>query len=215
MTAHEMSDGTERARPPRRAVPASASANVPTQPEVEAAVRTLIRWAGDDPEREGLLQTPGRVARAFREFFAGYAADPSDILQRTFTEIDGYDEMVTLRDIPLASHCEHHMVPFVGRAHVAYIPNRRVVGISKIARVVDAFARRLQIQEKLTVQIAAAINSVLKPLGVAVVIEAEHMCMTCRGVNKPGVATVTSHMLGVFRQNEATRREFLAMIRAK
>ncbi len=188
---------------------------MPSQQEVEAAVRTLIRWAGDDPTREGLLQTPGRVARSYREFFAGYAADPDEILKRTFTEIDGYDEMVTLRDIPLASHCEHHMVPFVGRAHVGYIPNRRVVGISKIARVVDAFARRLQIQEKLTVQIASAISRVLKPLGVAVVIEAEHMCMTCRGVNKPGVATVTSHMLGAFRQNEATRREFLAMIRAK
>lgn len=177
-------------------------------------MRTLIRWAGDDPSREGLLQTPSRVMRSYGEFFAGYAADPEEILQRTFTEIEGYDEMVTLRDIPLSSHCEHHMVPFVGKAHVAYIPDRRVVGISKIARVVDAFARRLQIQEKLTVQIAASIDHVLKPLGVAVVIAAEHMCMTCRGVNKPGVATVTSHMRGVFRQNPATRREFLAMIKA-
>lgn len=178
-------------------------------------MRTLIRWAGDDPAREGLLQTPTRVMRSYAEFFAGYTADPEEILQRTFTEIEGYDEMVTLRDIPLASHCEHHMVPFVGKAHVGYIPDRRVVGISKIARVVDAFARRLQIQEKLTVQIATSIDHVLKPLGVAVVIAAEHMCMTCRGVNKPGVATVTSHMRGVFRQNPATRREFLAMIRAQ
>ncbi|MEZ5965244.1 MAG: GTP cyclohydrolase I FolE [Planctomycetota bacterium] len=187
----------------------------PTPEEVEEAVRTLIRWAGDDPAREGLLQTPARVMRSYAEFFAGYTADPEEILQRTFTEIEGYDEMVTLRDIPLSSHCEHHMVPFVGKAHVAYIPDRRVVGISKIARVVDAFARRLQIQEKLTVQIAASIDHVLKPLGVAVVIAAEHMCMTCRGVSKPGVATVTSHMRGVFRQNPATRREFLAMIKAQ
>jgi GTP cyclohydrolase I len=211
-----MRDGNPRSRPGRRPeAPRRAVAAAPTMADVEAAVRTLIRWAGDDPEREGLRHTPARVARAYREFFAGYGADPNEILKRTFTEIDGYDEMVTLRDIPLASHCEHHMVPFVGRAHVAYIPNHRVVGISKIVRVVEAFARRLQIQEKLTVQIASSIDTVLKPHGVAVVIEAEHMCMTCRGVNKPDVATVTSHMLGEFRENESTRREFLAMIRGK
>jgi GTP cyclohydrolase I len=188
--------------------------DAPTREQAEEAVRTLIRWAGDDPEREGLRHTPQRVTRAFDEFFAGYDADPAAILRRTFSETDGYDEMVTLRDIPVASHCEHHMVPFVGKAHVAYIPDHRVVGLSKIARVVDAFARRLQIQEKLTVQIADAIDAVLKPRGVAVVIEAEHMCMSCRGVNKPGVATVTSRMLGLFRRDARTRREFLAMIRA-
>lgn len=189
--------------------------DAPTREQAEEAVRTLIRWAGDDPDREGLRLTPKRVARAYDELFSGYAADPAEILKRTFSEIEGYDEMVTLRDIPMSSHCEHHMLPFLGKAHVGYIPEKRVVGISKIARVVDAFARRLQIQEKLTVQIAASIDHVLKPLGVAVVIAAEHMCMTCRGVNKPGVATVTSHMRGVFRQNPATRREFLAMIRAQ
>lgn len=186
----------------------------PTREQAEEAVRTLIRWAGDDPDREGLRLTPKRVARAFDEFFAGYAADPAEILKRTFSEIEGYDEMVTLRDIPMSSHCEHHMLPFLGKAHVGYIPEKRVVGISKIARVVDAFSHRLQIQEKLTVQIADALNTVLSPRGVAVVIEAEHLCMTCRGVNKPGVATVTSHMLGLFRRDASTRREFLAMIRA-
>lgn len=187
----------------------------PTREQAEEAVRTLIRWAGDDPDREGLRLTPKRVARAFDELFAGYAADPAEILQRTFSEIEGYDEMVTLRDIPMSSHCEHHMLPFLGKAHVGYIPEKRVVGISKIARVVDAFSHRLQIQEKLTVQIADALNTVLSPRGVAVVIEAEHLCMTCRGVNKPGVATVTSHMLGLFRRDASTRREFLAMIRAR
>ena len=187
----------------------------PTREQAEEAVHTLIRWAGDDPDREGLRLTPKRVARAFDELFAGYAADPAEILQRTFSEIEGYDEMVTLRDIPMSSHCEHHMLPFLGKAHVGYIPEKRVVGISKIARVVDAFSHRLQIQEKLTVQIADALNTVLSPRGVAVVIEAEHLCMTCRGVNKPGVATVTSHMLGLFRRDASTRREFLAMIRAR
>jgi len=186
----------------------------PTREQAEEAVRTLIRWAGDDPDREGLRLTPKRVARAYDELFAGYAADPAEILKRTFSEIEGYDEMVTLRDIPMSSHCEHHMLPFLGKAHVGYIPEKRVVGISKIARVVDVFAHRLQIQEKLTVQIADALNTVLSPRGVAVVIEAEHLCMTCRGVNKPGVATVTSHMLGLFRRDASTRREFLAMIRA-
>ena len=185
----------------------------PTREKAEEAVRTLIAWAGDDPGREGLLDTPKRVVNAYREFFVGYEGSPEEVLERTFEETDGYDEMVTLRGIELFSHCEHHMVPFIGRAHVAYLPNHRVVGISKIARVVEIYARRLQIQEKLTVQIASAIDGVLEPRGVAVVIEAEHHCMTTRGVQKPGVKTVTSHMLGAFRRDPATRREFLAMIR--
>ncbi len=185
----------------------------PSQEEAEAAVRTLLAWAGDDPDREGLLETPGRVTRAYGEFFAGYGQDPEAYLAKTFEDVAGYDEMVTLRDIPLHSFCEHHMVPFVGKAHVAYLPDQRVVGLSKIGRVVDLYARRLQIQEKLTAQIAAAIESILQPKGVAVVIEATHQCMTARGVRKPGTVTVTSRMLGRFRDNDSTRREFLAMIR--
>jgi GTP cyclohydrolase I len=184
----------------------------PTRAEAEAAVRTLLRWAGDDPDREGLIGTPERVVRAYEEFFAGYTQDPVDILQRTFEETDGYDEMVVLRDIRLESHCEHHMVPIIGKAHVAYLPDRRVVGISKLARVVEVFAKRLQIQEKLTSQIANAINEVLQPKGVAVVIEAAHECMTTRGIHKPGVTMVTSRMLGAFRNSPATRREFMALI---
>lgn len=184
----------------------------PSSEEVQAAVRTLIRWAGDDPEREGLLETPARVGRAFQEFFEGYTQDPEEILQTTFEEVLGYDEIVCVKDIPLMSHCEHHMVPFMGLAHVAYLPDRRVVGLSKLARVVDTYARRLQIQEKLTVQIADAIERVLQPRGVAVVIEAQHHCMTMRGVRKPGASTVTSRMLGLFRSNAATRQEFLSMI---
>lgn len=184
----------------------------PGREEVEQAVRTLIRWAGDDPDREGLLDTPGRVADAYREFFAGYSADPEDILRRTFEETEGYDEMVLLRDVRFESHCEHHMAPIIGRAHIAYLPHRRVIGISKLARAVDIYARRLQIQEKMTVQIANAINEVLQPKGVAVVIEASHQCMTTRGVHRPGVLMTTSRMLGAFRENMATRREFLAMI---
>ncbi len=184
----------------------------PSRAEAEEAVRTLIRWAGDHPEREGLRETPARVARAYEEFFAGYDADPEDILRRTFEETDGYDEMVLLRDIRLESHCEHHMVPIIGKAHVAYLPDHRVVGISKLARVVEVYARRLQIQEKLTVQIATAINRVLEPKGVAVVIEAAHECMTTRGVHTPGVTMVTSHMLGAFRDDPTTRREFLGLI---
>ncbi len=184
----------------------------PTQAEAEAAVRTLLRWAGDDPEREGLLDTPARVVRSYRELFAGYGVDPTALLERTFEEVEGYDEIILLRDIRLESYCEHHMVPIIGRAHVGYLPNRRVVGISKLARVVDAFSKRLQIQEKLTVQIANAINSVLQPKGVAVVIEASHQCMTTRGVHKPGVGMVTSTMLGAFRSNPDTRRELLSMI---
>lgn len=180
--------------------------------EAEEAVRTLIRWTGDDPDREGLLGTPERVVRAYEEFFAGYAEDATELLSRTFEETDGYDEMVVLRDIGFESHCEHHMVPFVGRAHVGYLPRHRVVGISKLARVVDAYAKRLQIQEKMTAQIANAIDTVLQPRGVAVVVEAKHQCMTTRGVHKPDVAMVTSRMLGAFRDDAMTRREFLAMI---
>ena len=191
---------------------AAASTDRPTREEAEAAIRTLLRWAGDDPTREGLVDTPARVARAYEEFFAGYAIDPVALLERTFEETDGYDEIVLLRDIRLESHCEHHMVPIIGRAHVAYLPHRRVVGISKLARVVEAYARRLQIQEKLTAQIANTIQQVLEPRGVAVVIEAAHQCMTTRGVHKPGVAMVTSRMLGAFRHDPTTRREVLAMI---
>ena len=184
----------------------------PTRAEAEAAMRVLLRWTGDDVAREGLIDTPARVVRAYEEFFQGYGVDPVDLLQRTFEETDGYDEMVVLRDIPFESHCEHHVVPIIGKAHVAYLPNRRVVGISKLARVVDAYARRLQKQEKLTAQIANAVQDVLAPKGVAVVIEAQHQCMTTRGVRKQGVSMVTSRMLGAFRTNPATRREFLAMV---
>lgn len=187
----------------------------PTREEAEHAIRTLIRWAGDDASREGLLDTPSRVARAYEDFFRGYAEDPEAILSRTFEEIEGYDEMVILRDIRVESHCEHHMVPIIGVAHVAYLPNRRVVGISKLARVVDAYARRLQIQEKLTAQIANTINDVLQPRGVAVVIEAGHECMSTRGVHKPGVSMVTSRMLGAFRDDPSTRREFLSMVQGR
>lgn len=190
----------------------AASTDRPSREEAEAAIRTLLRWAGDDPTREGLVDTPARVARAYEEFFAGYAIDPVALLERTFEETDGYDEIVLLRDIRLESHCEHHMVPIIGRAHVAYLPHRRVVGISKLARVVEAYARRLQIQEKLTAQIANTIQQVLEPRGVAVVIEAAHQCMTTRGVHKPGVTMVTSRMLGAFRNDPTTRREVLAMI---
>lgn len=191
---------------------APADVDRPGRDEAEAAVRTLLRWAGDDPGREGLKDTPSRVVRAYEEFFSGYGVDPVDVLKRTFEETDGYDEMVLLRDIRFESHCEHHLAPIIGCAHVAYLPHRRVVGISKLARLVEAFARRLQIQEKMTVQIANAINDVLEPKGVAVVIEAAHQCMTTRGVHKPGVTMVTSRMLGAFRDDPTTRREFLAMI---
>jgi GTP cyclohydrolase I len=184
----------------------------PSREEAEAAVRTLIRWAGDDPDREGLRGTPDRVVRSYEEFFAGYGEDPVALLERTFEEIDGYDEMVVLRDIRLESHCEHHMVPIIGKAHVADLPGKRVVGISKLARVVEVYARRLQIQEKLTAQVANTIQAVLQPRGVAVVIEAGHQCMTTRGVHKPGVTMVTSRMLGAFRDDPRTRQEFLTMI---
>jgi GTP cyclohydrolase I len=192
--------------------PLSKAAGRPTREEAEEAVRTLLRWAGEDPAREGLLDTPGRVTRAYREFFAGYEVDPRTVLERTFEEIDGYDEIVLLRDIRVESHCEHHMLPIIGRAHVAYLPDRRVVGISKLARVVEAFSKRLQIQEKLTAQIANTLNDVLRPRGVAVVIEAVHQCMSMRGVHKPGVSMVTSRMFGAFRDDPSTRKELLAMI---
>jgi GTP cyclohydrolase I len=184
----------------------------PSQAEAEAAVRTLIRWAGDDPLREGLVQTPGRVVRAYTEFFSGYLSDPMDILATTFSEVDGYDEMVVLKDIRFESYCEHHMVPIIGRAHVAYLPDHRVVGISKLARLVDTYAKRLQIQEKMTVQIADALNTVLQPKGVGVILEAAHQCMSTRGVHKPGTSLVTSRMLGAFREDPSTRREFLSII---
>jgi len=185
----------------------------PSRDEAETAVRTLLRWAGDDPSREGLRDTPARVARAYEDWFSGYADDPVIFLQRTFEEVEGYDEMVVLRDIRFESHCEHHLAPIIGRAHVGYLPVRKVVGISKLARVVDAYARRLQVQEKMNAQIANCIQQVLEPKGVAVVIEAAHQCMTTRGVHKPGVTMVTSTMLGAFREDSRTRREFLSMIR--
>jgi GTP cyclohydrolase I len=207
-------------RPPKRSqhvaqidkAPPIRADHRPSRAEAEKAVETLIRWAGDDPTREGLRSTPERVVNAYGNFFAGYQVDPVELLQRTFEEIDGYDEMVLLRNIRIESHCEHHMVPILGCAHVAYLPNKRVVGISKLARVVDAYAHRLQIQEKMTAQIANTFNDVLEPKGVAVVIEAAHQCMTTRGVHKPGVTMVTSRMLGRFRTDASTRREFLALI---
>jgi GTP cyclohydrolase I len=184
----------------------------PTREDALRAVETLIRWAGDDPAREGLLGTPDRVVKAYEEFFEGYSVDPLDLLKRTFEEVEGYDEMVLLRDIRFESHCEHHMAPIIGKAHVAYMPNNRVVGISKLARIVEAYAKRLQIQEKMTAQIANTIDEVLQPKGVAVVIEASHQCMTTRGIHKPGTSMVTSRMLGMFRTNASTRREFLALV---
>jgi GTP cyclohydrolase I len=184
----------------------------PERAEVEAAVRTIIRWAGDDPGREGLIETPARVVRALEEFFCGYAENPVAILQKSFEEVDGYDEMVVLRDVRFESHCEHHIAPIVGRAAVAYVPRGRVVGISKLARVVQAFAKRLQIQEKLTAQIANTIETVLQPKGVGVVIKAVHHCMTTRGVHKPDSSLVTSRMLGCFRDDAELRRQFLGMI---
>ena len=198
--------------PPVRLAEPLEELRCPDRAEVEAAVRTLIRWAGDDPDREGLVGTPDRVAQAYREYFAGYDDDPVEILQRTFEETDGYDEIVLLRDIGFESHCEHHLAPIIGKAHVAYFPAKRVVGISKLARVVEVYAKRLQLQEKMTAQIANTLDEVLQPLGTAVVIEAEHQCMTSRGVHKPGVTMVTSRLLGVFRDNPTTRRELLSMI---
>ena len=187
-------------------------AQKPSREEAKKAVETLLLWAGDDPTRPGLINTPDRVVRAYEEYFRGYKEDPYELLGRTFDETDGYDEMVVLKDIPFASHCEHHIAPIIGKAHVAYLPDVKVVGISKLARLVEVYGKRLQIQEKMTAQIANTLNAVLEPKGVAVVIEAAHECMTTRGVDKPGVNMVTSRMLGAFRTDGATRRELLAMI---
>jgi len=184
----------------------------PSRAEAEDAVRTLLRWTGDDPAREGLVETPARVVRAFEDWFAGYSEDPDEFLARTFEEVDGYDEIIVLRDIRFESHCEHHLAPIIGKVHIGYLPDRKVVGISKLARVVEVYARRLQVQEKMNAQIANCIQHALEPRGVAVVIEGAHQCMTTRGVHKPGVKMVTSTMLGEFRKNPLTRREFLAII---
>tara|TARA_B100001778_G_C18509931_1_gene593700 strand:- start:289 stop:876 length:588 start_codon:yes stop_codon:yes gene_type:complete len=184
----------------------------PTRKEAEDAVRTLISWAGDDPKREGLIETPKRVVKSYEEFYAGYDQDPVEILSKVFEEIEGYDEIVLVKDILLESHCEHHMVPILGKAHVAYLPDKRVVGLSKLARVVDLYAKRLQTQETMTAQIADTINEVLKPKGVAVVIDAEHQCMSSRGVSKKGTSTVTSRMLGAFRDSQKSRMEFMNLI---
>ena len=186
--------------------------NKPTREEAEEAVRTLISWAGDDPTREGLIETPKRVVKSYEEFYEGYGQDPEEILSKVFSEIEGYDEIVLVKDIPLQSQCEHHMVPIIGKAHVAYLPDQRVVGLSKLARVVDMYGKRLQTQETMTAQIADTIDRVLQPKGVAVVIDAEHQCMSSRGVNKHGSSTITSRMLGVFRDNQKSRMEFLNLI---
>ncbi|HWY63260.1 MAG TPA: GTP cyclohydrolase I FolE [Rhizomicrobium sp.] len=197
---------------PKIVMPKAKLPKRPSRQEAEQAVQTLLRWAGDDPSREGLADTPARVAKAFEEWFSGYGQDPEEYLKRTFEEIEGYDDMVVLKDIRFESHCEHHLAPIIGRVHVGYLPTKRVVGISKLARVVEAYARRLQVQEKMNAQIANTIQKVLRPKGVAVVIEAVHQCMTTRGVHKTGVTMVTSTMLGAFRDNDVTRREFLAVI---
>jgi GTP cyclohydrolase I len=189
-----------------------AVASRPSREKAEAAIRTLLKWAGDDPAREGLRETPERVARAFEDWFSGYNEDPEEFLRRTFEEVEGYDDMVVLKDIRFESHCEHHLAPIIGKVHIGYLPKNKVVGISKLARVVDTFARRLQVQETMNAQIANCIQRVLEPKGVAVVIEATHQCMTTRGVHKPGVTMVTSSMSGEFRKNPLTRREFLSVI---
>jgi len=196
-----------KAKKPSPAAPAEVS-----RADAEAAVRTLLSWAGDDPAREGLLDTPKRVVDAYRDWFSGYAIEPEDYLRRTFEEVGGYDEMIVLRDITFESHCEHHMAPIIGRAHVGYLPTNKVVGISKLARVVDGYARRFQVQEKLTAQIASCIHDVLKPRGVGVVVDAVHQCMTTRGVHKRAVSMVTSRMMGTFREDARTRAEFLQFI---
>ncbi|HEX2580858.1 MAG TPA: GTP cyclohydrolase I FolE [Dongiaceae bacterium] len=184
----------------------------PSQKEAEDAVRTLILWAGDDPDREGLRETPRRVVRSYREFFSGYQVNPEKLLQKFFLETNGYDEMVLLKDMRFESHCEHHIAPIIGRAHIAYIPNKRVIGISKMARLLDVYAKRLQIQEKMTAQIATTLDRVLQPLGVGVIVDASHQCMTTRGVHKPGTSMITSHMLGSFRNQDSTRKEFLSLV---
>lgn len=197
----------------RRSEPAPVSR--PSREEAEAAVRTLIAWAGDDPDREGLVDTPKRVAKAYGELFAGYRENASAILERVFEEVAGYDDLVLVRDIPFHSHCEHHMVPFVGKAHIAYYPEKGVVGLSKLARVVDVFARRLQTQEALTAQIVSSIDDGLKPRGIAVMLEAEHMCMAMRGVQKPGVSTITTQFTGVFRDDPTEQVRFMTMVRSR
>lgn len=202
-----------RVKAPAKGPGKSPSLSKPSRAEAEEAVRTLIRWAGDDPAREGLVGTPDRVVRAYEEFYAGYGEDPGQTLDRTFEEVDGYDDIVLVRDIPFASHCEHHMVPFLGKVHVAYFPTDRVVGLSKLGRVVDVFAKRLQTQELMTAQIVSAINDALKPRGVAVMIEAEHLCMTIRGVHKHGSVTVTTQFSGVFRDDPAEQQRFLTLLR--
>ena len=201
--AHDENDRAGSAEDTRQGV---------SRAQAEDAIRTLLRWARDDPTREGLLDTPKRVVKAYGDWFSGYATDPEDYLKRTFEEVEGYDEMVVLRDIPFESHCEHHMAPIIGKAHVGYLPEGRVVGISKLARVVDAYARRFQVQEKMTAQIARCIEHALRPRGVGVVIEAQHECMTTRGIHKRGVSMVTSKMLGTFREDARTRNEFLRFI---
>ena len=197
---------------PTKISPRAIVQPMPTREEAEAAVRTLLRWAGDNPDREGLRDTPARVVRAYNDWFSGYGEDPEEYLRRTFEEVEGYDEMIVLRDIRFESHCEHHLAPIIGKAHIGYLPNNKVVGISKLARVVETFSRRLQVQEKMNAQIAQMIMRVLEPKGVGVVIEGAHQCMTTRGVHKPGVTMVTSTMLGDFRSDQATRREFLHVI---
>ena len=184
----------------------------PSRTEAEAAVKTLLAWAGEDVKREGLKDTPKRVVKAYEDWFSGYNEDPKEVLKKTFSELDGYDEIIMLRDIRIESHCEHHIAPFIGSAHVAYLPKKRVVGISKIARITKIFSKRMQVQEKLTAQIANCIQEVLKPRGVAVVVEAQHQCMTTRGINAPGISMVTSQLLGKFRTDASTRREFYSMI---
>jgi len=199
----------------RQETAVESAAAAPARPDRKAvleAVRTLLRWAGDDPDREGLRGTPDRVARAYEQYFGGYDIDPKQLLERTFEEVEGYDEIVLLRDIRFESHCEHHLAPIIGRVHIGYLPNNKVIGISKLARVVEAYSKRLQVQEKLNAQIANCIQNVLEPKGVAVVVEATHQCMTTRGIHKTGLTLVTSNMLGAFRKDPMTRREFLTII---
>ena len=198
---------------PKTDLPRADGVRRPSQQEAEEAVRTLIAWAGDDPAREGLLDTPKRVVNAYREWFEGYGEDPVKYLSRTFEDVQGYDDIVVLRNIEVESHCEHHIVPIIGKAHVAYLPSNRVVGISKLARVVEIYSKRMQVQETMTAQVANAIETVLQPRGVAVYIEAQHQCMTTRGVHMPGVDTVTTSMRGAFRSDPELRREFLTLIR--
>jgi GTP cyclohydrolase I len=205
---------TRNQRSPKRANrQASDQIQRPSRADAEEAVRTLIQWAGDDPDREGLVGTPARVVRAYEEWFAGYFQKPREYLQRTFEEVAGYDEIVLLRDVRFESHCEHHLAPIIGRVHIGYLPHDRVVGISKLVRLVDVYAKRMQVQEKMTAEIADCLNTVLKPRGVGVVIEAAHQCMTTRGVHRPGVIMVTSRMLGIFRTRAETRQEFLSALK--